>query len=154
MLITEGRLENPLLYLSGYLESHRSEYYDRLQSVRERGEIQEWLQFFLRAVKAQADDAVYRAKKLISLRERYHDESSRDRSRVSALIALIFRNPYISVNEVHKAVGGSLQGSRDLLTRAESYGWVKKYALIGRGGRTLWIADEVYNILDAPTSYA
>jgi hypothetical protein len=31
----------------------------RLQLVRERGEIQEWLQFFLRAVREQADDAVF-----------------------------------------------------------------------------------------------
>ena len=61
LLKQRKRLEFPLLYLSGYLESHRDEYYSRLQAVRERGEIQEWVQFFLGAVKNQADDAAWRA---------------------------------------------------------------------------------------------
>ena len=35
MLINERRLTSPLLYISGYLETHRREYYDRLEAVRE-----------------------------------------------------------------------------------------------------------------------
>ncbi|MCZ3387427.1 MAG: Fic family protein [Actinomycetia bacterium] len=58
LLHQQGRLTTPLLYLSGYLELHRRECYERLQAVRERGEIQQWLQFFLTAVKRQADDGV------------------------------------------------------------------------------------------------
>ena len=39
LLLSEGRLSRPLLYLSGYLEAHRDEYYARLQGVRERGDV-------------------------------------------------------------------------------------------------------------------
>ena len=51
-LMRHGRLPAPLLYLSSYLEDHRPEYYERLQAVRERGKLQEWIQFFLTAVAA------------------------------------------------------------------------------------------------------
>ena len=47
-LIQQGRLPAPLLYISSYLEDHRPEYYDRLQAVRERGELQERIQSFSR----------------------------------------------------------------------------------------------------------
>ena len=57
-LLQEQRITAPLLYLSAHLEQNRTTYYERLQAVRERGEIQEWLQFFLQAVSTQAADAV------------------------------------------------------------------------------------------------
>ncbi|MFT4011699.1 MAG: Fic family protein, partial [Nocardioidaceae bacterium] len=34
LLMERGRLPLPLLYLSNYFETHRDEYYDRLQAVR------------------------------------------------------------------------------------------------------------------------
>ncbi|WP_328645202.1 Fic family protein [Amycolatopsis sp. NBC_00348] len=153
MLVNEKRLTRPLLYLSGYLENHRSEYYDRLQAVREKGEIQQWIQFFLRAVRDQALDSVKRASGIVALRERYLTESQKDRSRVAAIVPLIFRNPYISVQDVQQAVGVSDQGARDLLSKAEQYGWITKYTTIGRGGRTLWAAEEIYNIIEDPLDY-
>jgi Fic family protein len=38
------------LYLSHYFKRHRAEYYDQLQAVRDRGEFETWLAFFLRGV--------------------------------------------------------------------------------------------------------
>jgi Fic family protein len=60
LLVERDLLPQPLLYLSSFFEAHRSDYYDRLQAVRERGEIQEWLRFFLTGVAEQANDAVAR----------------------------------------------------------------------------------------------
>lgn len=74
MLQKENRLTTPLLYLSGYLEDHRKEYYARLQAEREGGAIQEWLQFFLTAASTPADDAVSRTGALTTLREKYISE--------------------------------------------------------------------------------
>jgi Fic family protein len=82
LLHQQGRLTTPLLYLSGYLETHRREYYERLQAVRERGEIQQWLQFFLTAVERQAEDGVDRAGQLVRVREEYVTAAARSRSRV------------------------------------------------------------------------
>ncbi|MGE7137865.1 Fic family protein [Luteibacter sp. NPDC031894] len=53
-LYSKGRIHRPTFYLSGYLENHRDEYYQRLRAITERGEWNEWVAFFLGAVTAQA----------------------------------------------------------------------------------------------------
>ena len=70
-LVVRDRLPEPLLCLSPYFEGHRQQYYDALQGVRERGDLDQWLQLFLDGVRIQAVDAVDRAERLTDLRERY-----------------------------------------------------------------------------------
>ncbi len=48
ILCVEGILKEPLLYLSLYFKIHRQEYYDHLQSVREKGTWEEWVTFFFK----------------------------------------------------------------------------------------------------------
>ena len=47
MLCQDGLLKEPLLYLSLYFKTHRQAYYDHLQSVRETGDWESWIKFFL-----------------------------------------------------------------------------------------------------------
>lgn len=49
-LCAEGVLRKPLLYLSLYLKTHRTDYYRLLQEVREHGAWEAWLEFFLDGV--------------------------------------------------------------------------------------------------------
>ncbi|MEJ5944033.1 Fic/DOC family N-terminal domain-containing protein [Pseudokineococcus basanitobsidens] len=153
LLVEAGRLPTPLLYLSGYLEAHRREYYDRLQAVRERGEVQEWLQFFLTAVKRQADDAITRARTIIDLRERYLAEAMTTRSRLPQLVEIVVRNPFVTVSSVEKSLQVTNQGARNLVRDAERRGWLRPLEGRGRGGRTYWIAHEVFSALEAPARY-
>ena len=41
-----GLLPEPLMYLSGYLKQHQSEYYRRLSNVRTEGDWEAWVAFF------------------------------------------------------------------------------------------------------------
>ena len=50
-------LPEPLMYLSGYLKTHQSEYYRRLSIVRSEGDWESWVGFFLEGVIAAAADA-------------------------------------------------------------------------------------------------
>jgi hypothetical protein len=50
ILCMEGVLKEPLLYLSLYFKANRQEYYDHLQSVRETGDWESWIKFFLTGV--------------------------------------------------------------------------------------------------------
>lgn len=150
LLLEEKRLTRPLLYLSGYLESHRSEYYDRLQAVRERSELEQWIQFFLAAVKSQADDAVTRATALVDLREKYLDEASKTRSSLSGLARMLFGNPYVTVTRVQRALRLTNAGARNLVRDAERRGWLQEIGTSGRGGKTFWVASEVFQIIEAP----
>ncbi|OUZ10502.1 cell filamentation protein Fic [Aeromicrobium sp. PE09-221] len=153
MLTEEGRLTTPLLYTSGYLEKHRMEYYERLQRVREKGEVQQWLQFFLTAVRRSAEDAVVRSEKLVDLRERYLSRAATTRSNLSALVALVFVNPFLTVARVEKTLGLTNHGSRNLINDAARRGWVEKIGASGRGGRLYWVARELFDVIDAPAIY-
>jgi Fic family protein len=57
MLCNFGLLREPLLYLSLHFKEHRTDYYALLQLVRERGEWEAWLRFFLDGVASVAGNA-------------------------------------------------------------------------------------------------
>lgn len=153
LLMEEGRLPTPLLYISGYLEAHRQEYYSRLQEVRELGNIQEWLQFFLTAVRRSADDAVTRAERLVQVREAYLAEAVKTRSQLPALIDLIFTNPFLTVVRVERHTGLTNQGARNLIREAQRREWVQEVGATGRGGRMYWVANALYQIAEERGTY-
>ena len=153
LLRERKRLDIPLLYLSGYLEAHRDEYYSRLQAVRERAEIQEWLQFFLAAVASQAEDAVWRARELVGLREKYMNEAVKTRSNLPQLVDQLFQNPYVTVRKVEQRIGLTNQGARNLIRNAEERGWVRSIGSHGRGGKEYWFAPDVFSVIESPMRY-
>lgn len=71
MLCSYGLLRKPLLYLSLYFKRHRQEYYRLLNGIREDGDWEAWIEFFLDAVIETAGDAV---KVLGELQKRVHQD--------------------------------------------------------------------------------
>lgn len=51
LLCAGGALNDPILYLSLFLKTHRQVYYDLLTKVRSTGDWEAWLAFFLKGVK-------------------------------------------------------------------------------------------------------
>jgi len=148
VLLEQQALPVPLLYVSAYMEENRREYYERLQAVRERGEIQEWFQYFLRAVRSQAEEAAIRIGQLVDLRERYRIELKGAKSRAGEVMELFFSNPFITVKRVERQLSVTNQGARNLIEALESKGWLRKIGPIGRGGRIYWLCDDVYRIIN------
>lgn len=68
-LVERTILRKPVLYLSYFFKRHRSEYYDRLQSLREKGDWEGWIRFFLDGVASVANLAAETAHKVLRLRE-------------------------------------------------------------------------------------
>ncbi len=154
LLMERNRLPLPLLYLSSYFETHREEYYAGLQAVREQGDIEGWLLFFLEAVKRQADDAVSRSRQLVEIREEYHEEAIKRRSSLPRLVAMIVRNPFVTVKSVERQLSLTNQGARKLIKNAEERGWLASLGTRGRGGREYWYAPRVLAVMEAPMAYA
>jgi Fic family protein len=67
ILCAEGLLKQPMLYLSLYLKANRQAYYDHLQNVRETGDWEGWIKFFLQGVIETADQAANTAQALVAL---------------------------------------------------------------------------------------
>ena len=67
MLIDAGVLSQPLLYLSLFFKQHRSRYYELLDGVRQQGDWEAWIVFFLEGVVSTATAAVATAQRLLEL---------------------------------------------------------------------------------------
>ncbi len=78
LLCARGALREPILYLSLYLKTHRPVYYDLLTRVRQTGDWEAWLDFFLLAVKETSEQAVASAHRILALLEK-------DRKRVESI---------------------------------------------------------------------
>jgi Fic family protein len=62
-----GLLSEPLMYLSGYLKQHQSEYYRLLSGIRTEGDWESWIIFFLEGVATAAVDAEHSIIEVASL---------------------------------------------------------------------------------------
>jgi Fic family protein len=78
MLVVDGVLSQPFLYLSLYFRENRADYYDALQRVRTHGDWEGWLRFYLIGVEVVANQAADSVAALTSLFEK-------DRTRIQAL---------------------------------------------------------------------
>ena len=76
LLSCAGVLRQPLLYLSLFLKRHRQEYYRLLDHVRQTGDWEAWLAFFLEGVETTAEGAVETARQLHAIFRRDHDRIS------------------------------------------------------------------------------
>lgn len=99
-LLEQKYLTTPALYISYFLKKNRTEYYDRLTLVRTKGDCEQWIKFFLRAVSESAQDAYEN----IMLLSKLHDEhviriNSLGRARLTALklFSYLERNPIMEI---------------------------------------------------------
>lgn len=153
LLVVDGVLSAPILPISGYFERYRDDYYDRLQAVRERGEIEEWVQFFCEGVEQQANQAAARIRALVEIRERYRRETMNDRSALTSVVDLIFRNPVVTVAAVMRHADVSRPAASAALRRAEQRGWLRSAGRWGRGGRERWVATEVWSAVSSDHAF-
>lgn len=66
-LLDKQELHYPALYISYYLKLNRIEYYDRMSEVRAKDNYEQWVKFFLLAIKESAEEAVDTIHKLSAL---------------------------------------------------------------------------------------
>lgn len=146
-LIVRQRIPSPVLYLSPYLESRRPQYYDALQAVRERGDIDTWLALFLDAVTTQATDAVARAERLVDLRERYRSVvGAATRGVAVQLVDVLFERPVLTARIVERRFDISRPAALKALRQLDDLGLIVATA-DGPRGQLRWRADELIGAL-------
>lgn len=97
-LVQDRILNLPILYVSGYIQRNRGEYYRLLRGVTANGEWQPFLQFMLKSFHSQAQETKRFVLKIRELFESYR-ESIRERlpkAYSGDLIELLFSYPIIS----------------------------------------------------------
>ena len=123
-------LSKPVLYVSLVLKKRRQEYYDRLQAVRDRGEWEAWLVFFLECVTEAALDAARLAKSILGLRENHRDAVvnalGARAGKAIRLLERLYRDPYIEVNEAASMLGVSYANANTIVWDLEKMGILRE----------------------------
>ncbi len=146
-LIERGRLSQPLLYLSEYIERNRDEYYRGLQRVRTHGDWTNWLHYFLYGVQWSAQRALRQARQLMTLRERMRARVANE-PRALALIDELFVNPFIDANRVKSLQSVSDPTARKVLATLVAADLITEES--GRSWGRQYLAREVLAALDEP----
>lgn len=114
-----GLLDAPLLYLSHFFKLNRSEYYDRLQAIRERGDWEGWLRFFLEGVRSVATESAQKTRDVLDLREqdrlRIGQELGRRTANALTLHEHLLRQPFVNVRRVQSLTGLSYSNANALV---------------------------------------
>jgi Fic family protein len=128
LLVHRGVLHQPLLYLSLYLKKHRTEYYDRLMAIRERGDWEGWLRFFIRGVAETAEEATLKARAIGGLREtqRAHIQEHGFPTNALRLLDLLYERPLIDVGLARSELGVAFATANKLVEQLESIGFLNE----------------------------
>jgi Fic family protein len=147
LLVAKEILPSPLLYLSAWFEATRQEYYARLLAVTEKGEWEEWLEYFLVGVAQQAEDALDRVRRIDDLLLLWRERLAKAPSRVpEKALELFAENPFRSVNNVAARLGVAFTTAQRAIDRLEAAGMV---ALAGEAKRNrVYCARAILEILE------
>ena len=152
ILCAYGVLKEPLLYLSLYFKVNRGAYYDHLQSIRETGDWEAWVGFFLEGVIETASQATETAKAVTDLFER--DKTRIERSGKSTLGVLkiydcLKRSPVSNTSGIKEFCGVSLPTVLRCLRSLEFLGIVKE--VTGKDRHKIFVYEEYLDILNRGT---
>jgi len=152
MLVGDGVLVEPLLYLSLYFKQNRATYYDLLQKVRLEGDWEEWLTFFFTAVLETAQQAVNTAHQILKLFARDRDrieKLGRIRGSCILLHSLLQQRPYLSIPAASKELHLSQPAVTKAMKALEQVGIVEESS--GRAWKRVFVYSSYLRIMSEGT---
>ena len=102
MLVEQGLLDQPVLYLSRYIIRNKAAYYDGLLAVTTRGEWEPWILYMLRATQETAEWTLAKIEAVRALIEHTAEfaRKAMPKQYSRELIDLIFVQPYCRIENV------------------------------------------------------
>jgi Fic family protein len=135
-LCVNGVLRSPLLYLSLYLKTHRAEYYRLLQDVRENGNWEAWLDFFLTGIAETANQAFDAATRIVGLFKEDREAITAHSDRPGSALRIhdcFQRAPFLTANLLVEETGLSAPTVNAALADLERMGVVEEVTGRKRG---------------------
>ena len=120
-----GLLAEPLMYLSGYLKQHQSEYYQRLSAIRTDGDWEGWVAFFLEGVKSAANDAeknIIEIASLVATDRRRLLQSTKASSASYRLFEMLPMMPRFTIERVRQELDTSFPTATAAVKTLEDHG--------------------------------
>lgn len=139
LLMEKGLLSRPVLYLSYYFKRRRAEYYDRLQAVRDEGDWEGWLGFFLRGVAEVSRQATTTAAAILRMREEHRARITEELGRAAAngqrVMDRLFDHPIVTVATVREWLNITTPAANNLVRRLVDIGLLREITGYARNRR-------------------
>ncbi len=126
-LLWKKILTSPVLYLSYYFKKNRQEYYERLNCVRQKDDMEGWLKFFLKGIIEVCSDASTASRKIIALKEKLILKLSSISIHSVKLINYLFEMPFINGKDIAEKLKVSRQTALTLIKEFEKEGILREY---------------------------
>jgi cell filamentation protein, protein adenylyltransferase len=121
LLCERGALHKPVLYQSHYFRRHWQEYYERLQAVRDWGDFETWLAFFLRGVAEVSVEATDTARRILELREEHRGGITEHLGRAAGnghrVLEQLCEQLIMSVKDIRGLIGTTFAGANQIVQR-------------------------------------
>jgi Fic family protein len=107
MLAEAGVLPQPLLYMSPWLERHKTFYIDLMFEVSQSGNWIPWLHFFLRAVAESAEETINVVQRIQDLQREYRErfQTARRSALMLRIVDLAFERPVMTITKIAQELG-------------------------------------------------
>lgn len=119
-------LHTPVLYISHYFKRHRQEYYYHLQNIRDKGDWEAWLKFFLAGIGEVSQEATDTARKIVDLREAHRQLITFRFGRVAGnglmVLERLYQKPIIRVQDIVEIAGVTFQAANQLMNKFVEHG--------------------------------
>jgi Fic family protein len=139
-LLTQRKLlSRPVLYLSHYFKRERTEYYERLQAVRDAGDWEGWIEFFLHGVIRVSEEATETAAAILRMREKYRGLITEHMGRAAGnghrILDKLFDHPLVTVATIRKWLQCTSPAANTLVARLAKLGVLKEITGYSRNRR-------------------
>lgn len=151
-LCNDSVLGEPMLYLSLYFKQHREVYYNLLTHVRETGDWETWLEFFLEGVIETAGAAVDTAHRLLMMLDADRETLERQGRRVGSVLRVheaLANKVILSLTGIRKLTGLSFPAASAAMDILVEQGIAREFT--GRRRARLFAYEEYLAILNEGT---
>lgn len=145
-LVACGLLDFPILFLSGYINQHKNDYYATLAGVSQRGDWKNWLLLMLKAVEVTSKNTYHKINNILAAMEAIQLEMEKSKffRRPEQLTQTIFTQPMTKVKHLVDANAYAENTARNYLNRLSDMGILEKRTI---GGHHYYVNTALYNIL-------
>lgn len=134
-LMQHGLLSRPVLCLSHFLRFNRVEYLDRLAEVRKKGDFEQWVTFFLRAVMESAADGVKTIDRLTALYTENLaklDNSGKQAENQKRVFLYLLEHPILEIQSTAEALFTSYNAVARAVAALQEKGILGQTTKVGR----------------------
>jgi len=135
-LVHCGILKKPILYLSDYLEKNRIDYYDNLNRVRVKNDMDRWIRFFLNGVIETAKSSISTFDNILQLQKKTDEAIQSLGSRTGnaqKVVQHLYKRPVVSAEQACKAAGVSMPTAYKLIRSLEELEILQEITGTARG---------------------